>query len=265
MELMFYLIFSSILLGIIGQAYHSITKASFLTFEKYNEEIKLNTLKQIITQAIYKNSFNAFLPSYHWHSQGNIPLYIQNKIDTLTPSSKPVLDAAILEIAEIFPVHFIKSKNLPNVFLGTSENIIHQLSKIKGLYSPEPLNSYRFLGKPFLKHLKGNEWELFLDSTATPNGETILTSDIAVTYSTPILLLPLTDHYILFTTSDNTLRRISLISSENQPLLDGISLFSNDQTQCVAQIQDAKHTKPEPVECVNMQVNAFKRAYAIDL
>jgi Tfp pilus assembly protein PilE len=262
-ELMCYLLISSVIVAIVSQAYHSIAKSSVVYFKKNKIERELNAIEHILYQAIYKNSFHQHITTHYWHTKLPRPIYIQNALNRLSTTSQPKGNSVILEIVEIAPIVFTKSKGNQLTFSGKIEIDKISLNNLKGIFAPEPLASFIISGKPTLKHLVANDWEITLSGTSLSQAEILLTSENLKYTSYPTVILPLTDHYILFTSNENILRRVSLITSENQPLLEQISLNKDSENSCLISYID-NSISSRFIGCKNAKISHLARTHAID-
>jgi Tfp pilus assembly protein PilE len=263
-ELMCYLLISSVILAIVSQAYHSIAKSSVVYFRKNQIERKFNAVEHILYQAINKNSFHQYIPTHYWHTSLPRPSYIQNALNRLSTSSQPTEHSAVLEIVELLPLLFTRSKGNQLTFSGNIEIDKVSMNNIKGIFSPEPLANFRISGKLTLKHLAANDWKLTLSAISLSQAEILLTNENLKYTSRPNLILPLTDHYILFTSNENVLRRVSLITSENQPLLENISLNRASENSCLISYIDDNISSTRSTSCKNLKFSSLARTYAID-
>ena len=262
-ELLVYLLLSGILLSVISNSFHALSRPYKSINEKFIEEEKLKSLEDKLGTSIYKNTLNKFLPIHYWHNQLSLPDHISKRIDKLSATSRPNVNSAILELLDTEPSLFLRSTQNSYRYKGSINKSSLIGGGIKAWLSPEPLGNILVLAKPKTSFLMNNITEIGFTRNEIFQSINILTKTQVALESNPALLIAVRDHYLLYTTSTNTLRRVSLLSSENQPLLEGVMLEAGPPNSCIIRLKSSKASKQ--ILCENNQVSILMRLHAIDL
>jgi len=261
-ELLVYMLLSGILLSVISTAFHSLAKPFKITNKKFSEEEKLNGLVDKLLTSIYKNTLNKFLPIHYWHSSSSLPEYITTRINRLPTNSRPNINSVILELLDTESSLFLRSSIDAYRFQGNINKSVLISNNIKGWVSPEPLGSYLVIAKPKSIFLSGNITEIEFSKEDISLATNVLADTTSSLESIPANFVPIRDHYILYTTNNNTLRRVSLLSSENQPILEGVILEGQPPNSCFIRLESS--SKNKQISCENNQSSILMRLHAID-
>lgn len=259
------LLISGLLCALISESTKLTSKTTSKILKKDAEINKLNSAADILSLAISKNVFNQKISIHHWHTSIHLPEYISTRINSLQANHQADLNAAILEIAETLPSIFISSPTNNLRFIGEDKlNLIK--GKIKAWLVPFPNSTFRIKHANTFTHLTKNIYAIELDQGIINSNLQILFNNTKTTINTPYYLVPLTDHYLLYTSKANTLRRISLLTSENQPLEENLSLKFIQEGTCELKLIGAKFISDKSINCFNTNTQkVLDRIYALDL
>ena len=254
---------SALLSAVISSAFHSLNKSYSTVHKRFIEDGKIKSFEDTLLNSIYKNTFNSRLHIQYWHSASGVPPYIKTRLDKLSISSKPGFNTAVLELLDTELSIFIRATNKSYRYQGTINKSALMAGSIKAWLSPEPLGNLLILAKPSMTFLKDSISEIAFKDSDLLQAKNILANPSLELESNPQILVPIRDHYLLYTTSTNILRRISLISSENQPILEGVILEGEPPNSCFIKLEKSKVQKQ--ISCANDQGSLLARLHAIDL
>ncbi|HMO16863.1 MAG TPA: hypothetical protein PKA63_01340 [Oligoflexia bacterium] len=219
-----------------------------------------------LAPAIFGNSLS------RWHFVNLIEAdYIRFRLENLPISSKPKENNLLLEVMETSTIIFSRDNYNKYIFTGEVQDnsLLPDLRErfwlITGPFINERWNTF-----PQRHFSGGNTWIVSFQAS-TPkvnlmNGSQHYSAETANnSENSPAIATPLLDHYVIYVTNSNELRRISLISAENQPVakyINGITLFENGCQ--VSAKKNNRETKME-IPCQNIQSEPFFIMDMLDL
>lgn len=208
-------------------------------------------------------------PLYKWRNLAEPqPEYINSHIKSLSETQKPKAKSTFIEITETGNTIFhCCAAESPLAFQGEvfKSSLLSELKEDHWL-TISPLTILRWNGVPKRQFLSGETWIATL-STSFPKIEILHheneseKNDLGQTS----LLTPLMDHYILYVSSANELRRSSLLKSDNQPLAVNISNISKHNNECVIYGLRGKAARQTRFPCRTKMTDAYMRMDALDL
>ncbi len=266
LELLVYIFFSITLSSIVSQAFLSMNKPYLITKETLLDREKLYNLEESLFLPITKYTLSKHIPTHRWHHLSDAPDYLIQKVNNLSTNSRPNTNAAILELLELEGSMLLRNDIQHARFQGSFNKSTYINGDIKAWFSPEPMNDYLIFEKPKVVFLAKDLIQIEFNETNLNAAKEIFSIKHTINHSgqtsTPAIIYPIKDHFLLFTTSNNTLRRISLLSNENQPLLEEVSLEHTQEGFCEIKLTNSNLKKS--IECTTHLEAPLMRLHALD-
>jgi len=269
------ILISFIIISIIGTSSLKLihTTSNELASEILRTELESETSKAVA--AIYSathNSPDIFGASFHrWRSTNErLPKYIQNEIIKISSQHSLKSNSAFLESLELRPLFLFKQVNKPDFFHG---NILSgQINTLRSnfIIGVSPHGIFRLSTSPSLAWISHDLWSINIkkahslekvlyeaDSTESTTDEDEKKSLYAI--------LPLVDHFLIYVSRSNELRRFSLIKNENQAITLHAEKIDRINESCVL-IGERRHlTVEHEFPCYSREFNSFLIMDLLDL
>lgn len=233
-ELFIVLLLSSLIISLI----HKLSQETLYSIN--HQKVENNISKSISTlYSASKPRTNVWgMPLYKWYyNLDSAPTYLKDRIEALKNNNRIKSDTIILESINSYPVYFYKDNSQADKFYGKLEpKFLSVINNDRWIIYTE--NGVRRVIKRPLRHFDSinNFWNIsfqnfesnlpILDYITNHNND-------FVQNETSFYAQAIEDHFIIYVNLLSELRRLSLITMDNQPVAENIQYIKYDNDKCI--------------------------------